>query len=741
MEVVSELMSLSNLKDYFFQTSKKSLEEKQDSELTLEDRLHYLCLNNDDPRIIEELINLKKITNKIEINARVFEDLEFFNNFKNDTSHNTIYSKLNNTKTIMGNLHLKNIITNPINNINELTIRQNVLKDYNNISSKDLLEINTALEEIKKVENDIKWFWDENIQKHLYVLYDIVYLNLTGFEKIDNYLNKNTTLLFIFNMYRIFISPIVNMLSPLSTILIPLVLFLCFKKFLPIKISNKDFIKFIFNNVFNSNMMGMFFGKASFKNKLIGIVSTVVWVFFYLQNIYMSVKLSKNINRIINLIHSKLNSIKILLDNVGLLMRKCENIEINKIYNINIDSLQKTYIDFKKIFLNDLFTKKPYLLSNKGIILSTFKLFNNTKDFIKILLNYVGVIDYLNSNNLLLNKYNNDNIYTFSEYSNNEKPILNINKIWNPYIDENPVLNDVKIDKNIILTGPNAAGKSTFIKSVAINIILAQTIGIASCKTFKLTPFKILDTYLQIPDIKGNSSLFEAEMMRSKEYINKIKENEKLSFIIMDEIFSSTNYIEGFSGAYAILDKISKYDKSLFITTTHYNKLTTLPNTSKKITNYKFDIVKDASDNITFNYILKKGICNQYIALDLLKQNNFDEDIIQKAIEISNTLRKNKKPKKNIKTKKTDKHDKVDTIDKHDKVDTIDKHDKVDTIDKHDKVDTIDKHDKVDTIDKHDKVDTIDKHDKVDTIDKHDKVDTIDKHDKVDTIDTVDSTN
>ena len=131
--------------------------------------------------------------------------------------------------------------------------------------------------------------------------------------------------------------------------------------------------------------------------------------------------------------------------------------------------------------MNDLFTKNLiyYLLKH---ILSIFKLFNNTKDFIKILLNYVGVIDYLNSNNLLLNKYNNDNIYTFSEYSNNEKPILNINKIWNPYIDENPVLNDIKIDKNIILTGPNAAGKSTFIKSVAINIILAQTIGILHVK-------------------------------------------------------------------------------------------------------------------------------------------------------------------------------------------------------------------------------------------------------------------
>ena len=128
-------------------------------------------------------------------------------------------------------------------------------------------------------------------------------------------------------------------------------------------------------------------------------------------------------------------------------------------------------------------------------------------------------------------------------------------------------------------------------------------------------------------------------MLRSKEYINRIKENEELSFIIMDEIFSSTNYIEGFSGAYAILDKISKYDKSLFITTTHYSNLTKLPNTSKNIVNYKFDINRDPSNNIIFNYILKKGTCNQYIALDLLKKNNFDSDIIEKAIKISKKIK------------------------------------------------------------------------------------------------------
>ena len=265
MENISELLNIGNLKDYFLQKSHKSLEEKQENELTLEDRLHYLNIDNNDNTILKELLNIKKNNNKIQMNDRVYEDLEFFNNYKNDICHNTIYSKLNNTKTTFGDLHLHNILTSPINNIKILKSRQNTLKDFINISDKDKKIINDSLQKIKNIEKDIKWFWDENIQKHLYVLYDIVYLNLTGIEKIDNYLNKNTTLLYIFNIYRIFFLLLVNILSPLSTFLIPFVLFLCFKKFLPIKISNKDFLKFIFNNVFNSNMMGMFFSGISLK--------------------------------------------------------------------------------------------------------------------------------------------------------------------------------------------------------------------------------------------------------------------------------------------------------------------------------------------------------------------------------------------------------------------------------------------------------------------------------------------
>lgn len=644
-------MNILNIIQNFSFNKSKNLEEKNENELTLEDRLHHLQIINKDNTIIKQILNLKNNKDKININSRIYNDLEFFtNNYteeknedKNDNSK-TIYSKINQTKTTMGDIFLTNILENPIKDIECLSNRQNLLKSYIDISGNNKDIINKSLENIKNLEEDLKWFWDINIQKHLHVMYDLVYLNLTGINKIDNWFNKNKLLLSILNMYRIFISPMMNILSPLSAVIIPFVLFLTFKKFLPIKIDNKQFIKFVLSNVFNSNILSIFTSGISLKKKILGFVSAVLWFFFYFQNIYTSIKLSKNIHKIINLIHSKLNSIHSLISNSNILIEKCKHLNL-KIMNINLDKVQSNILDFSSIFKNNCIKCVPSIFSNKGIILSTYQLFNNIKNNIKEILKYIGSIDYLNSNNLLINKYNNhNNIYSFTEYKNKSKPKLKFKKIWNPYIDDKPVCNNINIRKNIVLTGPNAAGKSTFIKSVAINIILSQTIGISSSKSFVLTPIHILDTYLHIPDIKGNSSLFEAEMIRSKEYINKLKKNNKPAFIIMDEIFSSTNYIEGFSGAYAILNKISTFNKSLFIVTTHYNKLSELSKLkNKKICNYKFDINKDLSNNITFNYKIKKGVCNQFIALDLLKKNNFDDEIIEEAINMSNNINLNHK--------------------------------------------------------------------------------------------------
>jgi DNA mismatch repair protein MutS len=267
----------------------------------------------------------------------------------------------------------------------------------------------------------------------------------------------------------------------------------------------------------------------------------------------------------------------------------------------------------------------------------------------------------------LLSSSTSNNPYCFSTYvKTSNRPVVNFQQIWHPYLNK-VVKNDINMENNILITGPNAAGKSTFIKSVIINIILAQTIGISSAKFFECTPFKMIETYLHIPDSKGMSSLFEAEMFRSKEYIEKIKKMDKhdFSFIVLDEIFSSTNYVEGFSGAYSIIKKIASFDNTLSITTTHYTDLEILEKDTKgRVVNYKFEVDYDKENNILFNYQIKRGVSRQYIALELLKKNNFDEDIIKDAIDMCNKVKNtkievNKEVKEVKEVKKDDKNKKA----------------------------------------------------------------------------------
>jgi DNA mismatch repair ATPase MutS len=100
----------------------------------------------------------------------------------------------------------------------------------------------------------------------------------------------------------------------------------------------------------------------------------------------------------------------------------------------------------------------------------------------------------------------------------------------------------------------------------------------------------------------------------------------------MDEVFNSTNVIEGISGSYAILERMSRLSNVCTLVTTHYLYLAKLKHFSK----YKMN-VKYIDDNITYPYILNKGISKQLVALELLKE-NFDNEILDIAINIKNKL-------------------------------------------------------------------------------------------------------
>ena len=202
-------------------------------------------------------------------------------------------------------------------------------------------------------------------------------------------------------------------------------------------------------------------------------------------------------------------------------------------------------------------------------------------------------------------------------YLKSDVPKCYIKNGYHPVLGNKSVKNSLIMNQNnIILTGPNAGGKSTYLKSIMANVILSQTLCLSFANTCALTPFYFINTQINIPDRNGKESLFQAEMNRTKNNIDNIEkyENDKLSFVIMDEIFSSINPLEGISGSYAICKKLLSYKNVLIIIATHYSLLTEL----EKETNFINYCVK-VNDDYSYDYKIKKGISNQSIALEMLK--------------------------------------------------------------------------------------------------------------------------
>jgi DNA mismatch repair ATPase MutS len=640
------MIGIQNIKEFLIPTEKDP-ELKKEHELNTNDRMHFINKKLDENFLLgiyENIIEKKKYIkneNSVEINDYVFNDIEFLHDHYLDFKKG-ILSKLDTCYTKMGSLILKNILMKPLYNINIIKERQKI---YQKISlAKN--EIIPLLIIIKNIESDILWFWNDSNIKHIESMNDLIYFNydFIPFFNLNEVLNNSEKALLITNIYKIIVSPILTILTPLISLLLPLIFLFYMQRKVNLNIPMSTIFTQYIKTLFSNDSMKMFFKNQS-KAMIASFVTKGIYLFMYFQNIYYSLQSSSNTNKIINTIHEKLNKINQYIKITNQIKNICLKNNIDNISSfINYDKIKSDITIYDDYFNFDIFNNEPSIFSNKGKILYTFKKFKNNKDSMTNIFHYTGVIDTIISIQNIICNSNLDNPYCITSFLNNKKPIINSNNIWHPYL-KNSVKNSIDIKSNILITGPNAAGKSTFIKAIIINILLSQTLGISSSQKFEITPFHLIETYLHIPDSKGCTSLFEAEMFRSRDYIEKIKnlDSNKKSFIVLDEIFSSTNYVEGFSGAYSILKKISSFKNNLSITTTHYTDLDRLEKDTKgKIINYKFEVDYDINNNILFNYLLKKGTSRQYIALELLKKNGFDNDVIEDAIDICKKIKEKK---------------------------------------------------------------------------------------------------
>ncbi len=291
-----------------------------------------------------------------------------------------------------------------------------------------------------------------------------------------------------------------------------------------------------------------------------------------------------------------------------------------------------------------------YITGNGGKLLATYNLFTEYKDALKPAMYELGKLDsYMGIATLVeeSKKAFPEHCYTFTTFldrSKQSKPLIQLNAMWNPMLNPATVVdNDVDMDadntRNMVLSGPNAGGKSSFICGVASSLLLSQTFGIAAAKSAVITPFNKINTYIDLKDdIASGASLFMVEVERMQGYMNMLEnaKPDEFIFTISDEPFARTNPVEASAAAYSILASMAKYTNALHIVSTHYPILMTLTNKFKErgIKNFKVFIDEKSDQKLYYTYKVVPGTADQSVALKILKEQGYDISLLKEAEDI-----------------------------------------------------------------------------------------------------------
>lgn len=190
--------------------------------------------------------------------------------------------------------------------------------------------------------------------------------------------------------------------------------------------------------------------------------------------------------------------------------------------------------------------------------------------------------------------------------------------------------NNVDLSSNVIITGVNASGKTTTLKTAALNIIFSQQFGHGFYESGTLLPFHHIHSYLNIPDTSGRDSLFQAESRRCKEILDKIRDtsNTERHFCIFDELYSGTNPKEAAKSAHSILKYLSQNANVRFILTTHYVNVCRKFKKSAIVKNYKMAVEQTSTGEFIYKYKLRPGISTLEGGVAILKTMDYPQEII-----------------------------------------------------------------------------------------------------------------
>jgi hypothetical protein len=474
------------------------------------------------------------------------------------------------------------------------------------------------------------------------------------------FLNNNQHFLQFFSLYNLS-TPVLSLAMPIFILIIPFFII----RLQGYKITPSTYID-VLKQVLQKHSLGqiLFINNVDWDKKIYLIMTFVFYVLQVYYNIQTCIRFIKNFNSI----HSKLfivrDYLQHTLSNITEFKNCCNDlvsyqpfIEYISIHEFILKNMYQQYSNISNNKLN--FTK----IGEIGHIMKCFYQLYNHQPFKRSFTFSIYFNGFLENLFELQNKIKNKkiNLCTFnSSHIKKQKNQKQKNqkqknqKQHNPkqtnkkstfkqayyptMIDSDCIKNDYSLDKQMIITGPNAAGKTTLLKTTLINVIFSQQFACGFYKNASITLYDFIHCYINIPDTSQRDSLFQAEARRCKDILTTIYNNkDKNHFCVFDELFSGTNPYEAISSAVAFLKHINTFNVS-FVITTHFIDLCKYLDNVDNMSNYQMNIIVNSDNTITYTYYLIKGISTFKGAVSVLKELNYPNEIITETMSIINSL-------------------------------------------------------------------------------------------------------
>ena len=558
---------------------------------------------------------------KRKLNSNIIKDLELIKNAdssaESDISNNqskSMYDHYLNVETPLAASLVNTLSEYYTTDVNFLKDNQKVLKQYVRLDESRNYEQMIHL--WKEIKNDTG-FKD----KYFYINW-----------KMWEWLNKSEHFLQIMSVY--------NMISPLISLIVPIIILIV--PFFVIRIKGvvltiDEYIE-VLKVVMSNHAIGKLFtqfNNVSTSEKAYLLVSALFYVFSIYQNILVCIRFNDNMRKI----HRYLGDVRDYLDNTIRTMQNYITYSEEMVTHINFTQTLKTNMNTLEEFRDKLYLISNYELSNYKKL---FEIGSVQKYFYELYQDeqYNAAIEYSFGFNGYIDCIEGlqDNIIEkkihMCEYTDKGSKVKINNNYYAALKDDMPIRNDIQLKDNLIITGPNASGKTTILKSVMLNLIFSQQFGCGFYESAKIRPFDHIHCYLNIPDTSGRDSLFQAEARRCKEIIDCVNENkQETHFGIFDELYSGTNPDEAVVSATAFMEYMSKFKNVSCMLTTHYTKVCTNLNDKVRIVNMFMETSKSKLNNtIKFKYQLKRGISRVRGAFNILTEMNYPKEILQKTI-------------------------------------------------------------------------------------------------------------